>query len=385
MCMTIITTSHALKEFCDRLSKAKMITVDTEFIRDKTYWPRLCLIQAADDEGPAAIDVLAENIDLTPFYDLLHDPDIIKVMHAGRQDIEIFYHATGKIPAPLFDTQIAAMVCGYGDQVGYETLVRSIANGQLDKTSRFTDWARRPLTDRQLKYALEDVTYLRDIYRHLRDELEASGRAHWLEEEISILTTPDTYENPPEEAWQRVKTRSDKPKFLVILKELAAWREREAQKRNVPRNRVLRDETLQEIANLSPNDPTELSRSRSVSKDMANGRLGKEILDCVDKALSTPKDQWPRKEKRKRLPDNIGPTVELLKVLLKKTCAEEKVAPKLVANTKDLEQIAADDDAKVPAMKGWRREVFGENALKLKHGKLSLALKKNKVVLVEQG
>lgn len=383
--MTLITTTADLVTFCERLAGAEYITVDTEFMREKTYWPQLCLVQVAGPQDAAAIDPLAEGIDLTPLYALLTDPGIVKVFHAARQDVEIFYHLTGHIPAPLFDTQVAAMVCGFGDSVGYETLVTKLSNARIDKSSRFTDWSNRPLTDRQLTYALSDVTHLRPAYEKLKRRLARTGRAHWLEEEMAILTDPATYRLAPEDAWQRLKVRTNKPRFMAILGEIAAWREREAQRRDVPRSRILRDEMLLEIAAHGPTSVDDLARTRGLGRGVAEGRQGTELLAAVERGRATPEPLCPQAELRLELPPGLTPMVELLRVLLKMKCEDHHVASKLVASAADLEAIAAADDAVVPALSGWRRELFGEDALALKHGRLALAVVDKRVQLVPIG
>lgn len=374
--MNPITETKALAALCERLSSEDFVTVDTEFLRDKTYWPKLCLVQLAGDDEAQAVDPLAKGIDLAPLYELLADKKVLKVFHAARQDVEIFYHQAGKIPAPIFDTQVAAMVCGFGDSVGYETLVNKIARASIDKSSRFTDWARRPLTDKQLKYALSDVTHLRKIYRSLRDQLEKNDRLSWLDSEMDILTDPATYDLHPEEAWRRLKVRTRKPRFLAVLREIAAWREEEAQSRDLPRNRIIRDEGLLEIASHQPQTPEALERTRGLANGFSRSRAGEALLAAVKRGAAVPEDQAPTLEERPELPRGAGPTIELLKVLLKMKCEEHNVAQKLVASTADLEQIVLDDAADVPALKGWRREVFGEAALDLKHGRLGLAVAK---------
>ncbi len=383
--MTLIADSAALAGFCQRVGASSYITVDTEFMRDKTYYPQLCLVQVAGADEAAAIDGLAPGLDLGPLLALFARADLLKVFHAGRQDLEIFCIMTGRVPAPMFDTQVAAMVCGFGDSVGYDTLVQKLTGAQIDKSSRFTDWAVRPLTERQLKYSISDVTHLRKVYEKLAHSLTRSGRAGWLEEEMAVLANPSTYRVEPDEAWQRLKVRSPSPRFLAVLKELAAWREREAQKRDIPRNRMLRDEALLEIAAHHPTNVDELARTRGLSRGMAEGRMGEAILLAVKRGLEIPDDQCPRPEPRVELPRDIGPVVELLKVVLKLQCDAHNVASKLVATSADLELIAADDNAAVPALKGWRREVFGEAALKLKRGELALALEGKKLALIERG
>jgi ribonuclease D len=310
------------------------------------------------------------------------NPEVLKVFHAARQDVEIFYNLTGEIPKPLFDTQVAAMVCGFGDSVGYETLISRLAGARVDKSSRFTDWAQRPLTERQLVYALSDVTHLRPAYEKLKRRLARTGREHWLEEEIAVLTDPATYRVEPEEAWKRLKVRTDKPRFLAILKEISAWREREAQRKDLPRSRILRDEALLEIASHAPTSVDDLARTRGLGRSVAEGRWGTEMLAAVERGVAIPAEDCPTGEPRIELPPGLTPIVELLRVLLKMKCEDEQVASKLVANSGDLEAIAADDNAAVPALKGWRRELFGEAALALKHGRLALAIQDKRVKLV---
>jgi ribonuclease D len=381
--MLLIADSAQLAEFCARVSQADFITVDTEFMRERTYWPQLCLVQVAGPEEVAAIDPLATGIDLRPLLDLLYDEGILKVFHAARQDIEIFFHMTGRIPAPLFDTQVAAMVCGYGDSVSYETLAAQLAGARIDKSVRFTDWSARPLTERQISYALADVTHLRKVYAGLAKRLMASGRAHWLQEEMATLLEPGTYRLDPSEAWRRLKPRAgSKPRLLAILREVAAWREREAQRRDIPRNRVIRDETIMDIAAHAPSTVEDIARLRGLSKSLAEGRMGQDILVAVAKGAATPESEAPTLPPAIEMPGGLGPVVELLKVLLKMKCERQQVAQKLVASSSDLERIAADDDADVAAMHGWRREVFGEDALALKHGRLALTMKGKRIVIM---
>ncbi len=380
--MTLITTTRDLEAFCRDLAGADYITVDTEFLREKTYYPQLCLIQVAGPGGAVAIDPLAEGIDLGPLVAVLDDPGVLKVFHAARQDLEIFYQLTGKIPHPLVDTQVAAMVCGFGESVGYETLVTKLAGAHIDKSSRFTDWSQRPLTDRQLQYALSDVIHLRPAFEKLRKRLARTGREHWLEEEMAVLTDPRTYRVDPDTAWQRLKVRTTKPRFMAALKELAAWREREAQRRDLPRSRVLRDEALLEIAAHAPTSVEDLARTRGMGRGFAEGRQGQEVLAAVQRGLNLPESEWPRVEPREELPPGLAPVIELLRVLLKMKCDENHVASKLVASAADLEAIAADDEAEVPALAGWRRELFGDDALALKHGRIALAVVDRRVRIV---
>lgn len=370
--MPMIANTQELTAFCARLSSAPYITVDTEFMREKTYFPQLCLVQVAGPDEARAIDPLAPDIDLAPLFELLANPKVIKVFHAARQDIEIFLHLSGNVPTPLFDTQVAAMVCGFGDSVGYETLASQLAKARIDKSMRFTDWSLRPLTDKQVQYALADVTHLRVVYEKLLRKLERNGRLEWLSEEMGALSEPGTYRTNPEDAWRRLKPRSSSPKFLAVLKELAAWREREAQERDIPRQRMLRDETLMEIAAHHPADTNELGRTRGLGKGLVEGKMGIALLEAVKRGLALPEDQIPKPPERVELPRGLGPVVDLLKVLLKMKCDEHGVAQKLVANTADVEAIAASDDSDVPALHGWRRELFGEDALALKHGRLGL-------------
>lgn len=375
--MSLIADTTSLAAFCRRLEGAPYITVDTEFMREKTYWPQLCLVQVAGPEEACAIDPLAPGIDLAPLFDLMANESVLKVFHAARQDIEIFHHLSGAIPAPLFDTQVAAMVCGFGDAVSYETLASQLARARIDKSLRFTDWAQRPLTDRQLHYALSDVTHLRPAYEKLQKRLDRDGRSDWLAEEMALLTDPNTYQVVPEESWRRLKPRSSSPRFLMVLKELAAWREHEAQDRDLPRQRIIRDETLMEVAAHAPTTVEDLSRTRGLSKGSAEGRQGAAILDAVGRALAAPESTWPQPPERNELPRGLAPVADLLKVLLKLKCDQHDVAQKLVASTSDIEAIAADDEAPVAALHGWRRAIFGEDALKLKHGRIALALAEN--------
>jgi len=382
--MSIITDTKSLAEFCDRLSKSTYVTVDTEFMREKTYWPQLCLVQLASDGEALAVDALAEGLDLTPMLDLMADKSVLKVFHAARQDLEIFYKLMGSLPAPLFDTQVAAMVCGFGESVGYETLVNKLVGAQVDKSSRFTDWSQRPLTDKQVKYALDDVIHLRPIYEALEAKLAASNRHEWQEEELAKLIDEKIYKFPPREAWRRVKARAPKPRFLAVLREVTAWRETEAQKRDVPRNRVLRDEALVEIAYHTPKSVSELSRTRGLGKNMAEGSAGEKILKAVKSGLELPDDECPEVPRRPNLPRGIGPVTDLLKVLLKMKCEQQEVAQKLIAHNDHIEKIAAyGEKADVPALSGWRRQLFGQDALNLRDGKLALVINGQTLELVE--
>ena len=381
--MSLITETGELAQLCQRLSKEEFVTVDTEFLRDNTYWPRLCVVQLAGDNEAAAIDAIADGIDLSPLYELMSAPNVIKVFHAGRQDVEIFFHRAGAIPAPVFDTQIAAMVCGFGDSAGYETLVSKLANGRIDKSARFTDWSLRPLSRKQIDYAIADVTYLREVYRKLAQQLEQTGRSGWLSEEMATLTDPATYRLEPAESWRRLKIRSRSSQFLAILREIAAWRETKAQDRDVPRNRVVRDEALMEIAAHAPQTVDELARTRGLPRSVAEGRIGEEILAAVARARALPEGERPRAPEKYDIPRGLGPVIDLLKVLLKMKCEAGDVAQKLVATSAELERIAADDNADVRALKGWRREIFGEEALALKHGQIALTVEGRSLQAVE--
>ncbi|HET7594996.1 MAG TPA: ribonuclease D [Stellaceae bacterium] len=383
--MTLIDTSEALAAFCRRQAQAPYITVDTEFIRDKTYFPQLCLVQIAGPGEAAALDPLAPGMDLAPLFELMAAPGLLKVFHAARQDIEIFVNMAGAVPAPLFDTQVAAMVCGFGDSVSYETLAGKLAGAHIDKSSRFTDWSQRPLSERQLRYALTDVVPLRTVYEKLKARLEKSGRSSWLAEEMGTLTDPGTYRQDPAEAWRRFKVRSNNRKLLALVRELAAWRETAAQQRNLPRNRLLRDESLLEIAAHAPTSVGELGRTRGLGKNFAEGKLGGEILAAVGRVLATPESEYPVPPPRHEPPPGLGPLVDLLRVLLKLRCEENDVAQKLVADTEDLEKIAADDAAQVRALHGWRAELFGKDALDLKRGRLALTASGKRIKLVRLG
>jgi ribonuclease D len=381
--MEPITTSEELVAVCARMAKHRYVTVDTEFLRETTYYPLLCVAQMATADEAVVIDALAPGIDLTPFFDLLVDENVVKVFHAARQDIEIVWNMAGKIPHPIFDTQVAAMVLGYGDSISYDQLVQRITGDQLDKSHRFTDWTRRPLSDAQLVYAVSDVTHLRDVYLKLDEDLHKRGRANWVSAEMEILTSPDTYRADPERAWERLKSRVRKPKELAVLIEVAAWREREAQTRDVPRSRVLKDEVLADIAVQAPTSIERLGHLRSLPKGFERSRWGGEIVEAVKRGVERDPKTLPRMEGFRPAP-NGGATVELLKVLLRMTAERNAVAAKVIATVDELERIAADDEADVPALKGWRRELYGEKALALKHGRLALAIERGKVVAVDK-
>jgi ribonuclease D len=384
MSMSIITDTNGLANFCERLANSNYITVDTEFIREKTYWPQLCLIQLADQNEAFAVDALAKDIDLTPLLELMANKQVLKVFHAARQDLEIFYLLAGKLPQPLFDTQVAAMVCGFGESVGYETLVNRLVGEAIDKSSRYTDWSARPLTEKQLNYAISDVTYLRTVYELLETQLTESGRQEWVLEEMAKLTNETIYEAPPREAWLRIKTRNPKPRFLAILREVAAWRETEAKSKDIPRNRILRDEALIEIAHHAPGSVNELARTRGLSQRLAEGTAGQNILEAVETGKNIPDIDCPKLQRPPNLPRGIGPVSELLKVLLKMKCEEQDVAQPLIATGGDIEKISAyGEKADVAALKGWRRPLFGQDAINLRDGKLALVINNQKLELVE--
>ena len=381
--MAVIADNSSLKSFCERLSESSYITVDTEFMREKTYWPRLCLIQLANINEAAAIDTLAEGLNLTPLMNLLLEPGILKVFHAARQDFEIFFRLMGKLPTPVFDTQVAAMVCGFGDSAGYDTLVRKLLDQTIDKSSRFTDWGLRPLSERQIKYALEDVTHLRQIYVKLNEKLLKNKRHDWMDEELGNLKNKSNYTFDPDEAWRRVKFRTSNPRFLAILKKIAAWRELEAQTRDIPRNRIIRDESLVEIAHHAPKTIAELAKSRGFNHKNAEGPMGKAILKAVNDGLNVPNDDLPKVIRTPPLPKGIGPITDLLKVLLKLKSEEHDVAQKLIATVDDLEKIAAyGQKARVRSLNGWRQTVFGKDALKLRSGDLAMIIKEGKLELL---
>ena len=380
--MELISESGALAAFCARQRGVEFVTVDTEFMRERTYWPILCVVQVAGPDEAVAIDALAEGIDLAPLLGLLADEHTLKVFHAARQDLEIFFLMSGKVPHPVFDTQIAAMVCGFGDAVSYETLVKRLAGASLDKASRFTDWSQRPLTERQIRYALADVVHLRTVYEKLQQTLAKNGRAGWFAEEIAELVDPAIYRVEPVEAWRRfrIRGRADR-KFLGVLRAVAAWREAAAQQRDLPRGRIIRDEAVLEIAAHAPRTVEALARTRSLGRGVADGKLGGEIIDAVVQGLADPNPP-PAIPAKAEPPPGLGPLVELLRVLLKQRCEDFHVAQKLVASADDLEAIAADDRAPVPALSGWRRDVFGRDALALKHGELALTAGRNGIQLV---
>src|SRR5579872_1833320 len=381
--MQPITTTSELAAACRRMAAHPFVTIDTEFLRETTYYPLLCVAQMASPEEAVVIDALATGIDLAPFFALMENESVTKVFHAARQDIEIIWNMAETIPHPIVDTQVAAMVLGYGDSISYDQLVQRITGDTLDKSHRFTDWTRRPLSDAQITYALSDVTHLRDVYLALAADLEKRGRSSWVEAEMDVLTSPETYRAEPERAWERLKTRVRKPKELAVLIEVAAWREREAQTRDVPRSRVLKDDALADIAVQAPSTIERLGSLRSLPKGFERSRWGEAIVDAVKRGIARDPHTLPRLERFRSAPNGAA-TVELLKVLLRMTAERHGVAAKVIATVDELDRIAADDEADVPALKGWRRELFGDKALALKHGKLALAVEKSRVVTVEK-
>src|SRR5712671_503607 len=381
--MPTITTTKKLADACARLAQHPFVTVDTEFLRESTYYPKLCIAQMASMDEAVVIDALAEGMDLAPFFALMADEKVLKVFHAARQDIEICWHEAGIIPHPIVDTQVAAMVLGYGDSISYDQLVQRITGDNLDKSHRFTDWTRRPLSEAQLTYAVSDVTHLRDVYLTLCADLDKRNRTEWMSEEMKVLTSPTTYRFEPEHAWERLKTRVRKPKELAVLIEVAAWREREAQERDVPRGRVLKDDVIGDIAIQAPATIERLGNLRSLPRGFERSKWGEAIIEAVKRGLARDLKTLPKIERPKGAPNGQA-TVELLKVLLRMTAERHGVAAKVIATMDDLDRIAADDDAEVPALSGWRRELFGDKALALKHGRLALAVEHNRVVAVER-
>jgi ribonuclease D len=380
--MTLISRTDELKEACAKLGRAPFIAVDTEFMREQTFWPKLCLVQIAADGTEVLIDSQAPALDLTPLFDLMVNEKVVKVFHSARQDIEIVHHLAGVIPHPIFDTQVAAMVCGFGEAVSYSMLVKRLLNRNLDKTSRFTDWSRRPLSERQLTYALGDVIYLRDLYPKLKAQLDQSERASWLNEEMAVLTDPATYELHPEQAWKRLKMRIKTPKALAVLMELAAWREREAQTQDVPRARILKDEALYDIASQTPRSQDDLGSLRTLHNGFARSSRGRAVLEAVSRGLERDPKTIPPIERGEPMPPEAQAVVDLLRVLLKATAGRHGVAPKLIATSDELEEVARSDDMDVPVLRGWRKKLFGDAALALKRGELALAIKDGEVTVI---
>lgn len=380
--MSLITTNAALQAFCATLTDCPYITVDTEFMRERTYYAKLCLLQiSGPDREAVGVDVLAgeEDLDLAPVWELFANKNIVKVFHAARQDLEIVYQLSGTLPAPLFDTQIAAMVCGYGDQVGYEALVNDICKAKADKSSQFTDWTHRPLSQKQITYALNDVIFLKEIYESLKNRLDKKGRNDWVLEETQNLLDPALYQFPPRESWQRLKLRSPKPRDLAVLRELAAWREEEAQKKDVPRGRILKDETLLDLTYQKPRTEAELARIRGVSADMAKGKFGKLILDSMERGLAVPDQDCPAVAGKEPLPQRLTPVLEMLKMLLRIQASDHDVAARLIASSDELESYVKDPKSIPCLTHGWRHEVFGKHAEEMIAGKIALALKGGKI------
>jgi ribonuclease D len=383
--MKIVSTTDDLARACAEIAQHPFVTVDTEFLRETTFWPELCLLQMACPGDAYIVDVLAIGLRLDPFFELMSNPRVVKVFHAARQDIEIIFNLGGLIPNPIFDTQVAAMVCGYGDSISYDQLVYRITSERVDKSSRFTDWKRRPLSQKQLEYALADVTHLRDVYQSIKANLEEQGRSDWVAEEMDILTSRETYDLPPEQAWQRLKLRVRKPRELALMKLIAAWRENMARQHNVPRGRIIKDEAIYEICAHPPQSLSDLSELRGLARGFDKGRYGSEMLALVKTALAMPKSQLPELPQPRQAPEGTGAATEMLKVLLKLIVEKHGVAAKIIATVDDLERIAADDTADVPALKGWRRQLFGKAALKLKNGGLALGFNGKSVTLIELG
>lgn len=363
-----------MQEACSVLERSEFVAVDTEFLRETTYWPKLCLIQMACPGYDVIVDPLAEGLDLAPFFDLMTDKSVMKVFHAARQDVEIIYNLAGVIPCPLFDSQVAAMVCGFGDSISYDQLVQRITGHRVDKSSRFTDWTLRPLSERQLAYAAADVTHLRDVYIFLKANLEEQERTSWVAEEMAILTSANTYFVEPKDAWKRMKLRVRKPIELAIMMELAAWREAEAQRRDVPRGRIIKDDSIYEIAAQQPATTDALAKLRSIPRGFERSKTAEQILEAVNRALGIPKAKLPPVPRGRQSPEGSSAVVDLLKVLLKMASERHAVAAKVIATVDDLEQIACDDDADIPALKGWRRKLFGDAALAVKRGELALKI-----------
>jgi len=379
--MKLITTTDELAGYCKSLADAEYIAVDTEFMRERTYWPKLCVAQVAGPQEAAAIDALAEGMDLAPLDELMANPRVLKVFHAARQDLEIFYLRMNKVPGPLFDTQVAAMVCGHGEAASYESLATKLAKARIDKSSRFTDWSRRPLSERQITYAISDVTHLRVVYESLRRQLEKSGRLPWINEEMAVLNDPGTYRADPEHAWRRLKPRGASPRLLGTLKEVAAWRERTAQRIDIPRQRLLRDEQLLEIASHAPKTIEELALTRGLGRGFAEGWQGREIMEAIEKARSLPEAQLPTREKAPEQLRSPGAVVDLLRTLLRLKAEQAGVAARLVASADEIDRLAA-GKRDVHVLHGWRNEIFGKDAVALLEGRLALSLKGEQAQLI---
>lgn len=378
----LITQSADLAALCERLRREPFVTVDTEFMRERTYWPELCVVQLAGAQDVAVVDAEAPGMDLAPLGDLLADPAVVKVFHAARQDVEIFLLKFGAVPSPMFDTQIAAMVAGFGDQASYDSLVRALAGASIDKAHRFSDWSVRPLSTAQILYAAGDVTYLRQVYLRLREKLMAEGRLDWVAQEMDALLEPSTYITEPNEAWERLKPKSNNRRFLGVLRAAAAWREAEAQRINIPRGRLVKDETLLEVAATAPGTTDELARARGISEGFARGKSGVSLLAAIAEVKGLSEEQLPMPLEARRGAGASPALVALLKVLLAASAEAHNVAPKLLADTEDLERLASESEPDVRALTGWRREVFGEDALALKTGQLALGVAGRRVRLI---
>jgi ribonuclease D len=379
--MVIVTDNEALEKVCEGLSQTEFFAVDTEFLRESTYWSKLCLIQVAGGDVEAIIDPLAEGLDMRPFLSIMADTSITKVFHAARQDLEIFYRLMGQVPLPLFDSQIAAMAAGLGDSIGYDTLVQKMLKKSVDKGSRFTDWSRRPLSDKQLTYAIGDVTHLRDLYPLLIGRLHDRDRLSWVDEEMAGLINPGIYQFDPEDAWRRMKIRKYSPQWLAVMRLVTRWREREAQTRDKPRGRILKDDAIYELAQQAPRSVEALGRMRAIPRGFERSSMAQGLLAAINEAMSDPEKHAPEITRPPVMPSGLGPVVELLKVLLRIKAEELGVAPRLIANAADIERLAAFDDADIAALKGWRLEAFGKEALRLKNGELSLTLKGKRAII----
>jgi ribonuclease D len=379
---TLIADTDALTALCRRLSDEEFITVDTEFMRERTYYPELCVVQLGGEHEVAVVDAMADRIDLAALGELLANRAVLKVFHAARQDVEIFVQKYGAVPQPMYDTQIAAMVAGFGDQVGYDALVSGLTGGSIDKAHRFSDWAARPLSPAQIAYAAADVTWLRLVYRRLRARLEEEGRLAWVAEEMAILHEPATYRTDPETAWERLKLRGNNRRFLALVRVLAAWRELEAQRINIPRQRLLKDDTLMEIAAIAPTTPDALSRARGISRGFAEGRTGASLLEALAAPIALPEASLPALPKQRDSARPSAALVQLLKVLLTARCEENQVAPRLIASSDDIDRIALEDAPDVPALHGWRREVFGNDAIALREGRVALGAQGRRIRLI---
>jgi ribonuclease D len=382
--MNLITTTPALKIAMERFATAPFITVDTEFMRETTFWPILCLIQVAIPGEDYVIDPLAAGIDLAPFFELMGNKHVLKVFHAARQDVEIMVNRGGFVPMPMFDTQVAAMVCGFGEQVGYEQLVSRLTGGKIDKSSRFTDWAQRPLTEAQLEYAAADVTHLCDVYLALKAKLEEGGRTEWLADEMASLIAHETYDVAPEDAWSRVKGRFNKPMEVCIVQHVAAWREREARSRNVPRSRVLKDDAVFEIAQQQPKDAEALSKLRTIPKGWERSSSAGALVEAIQKALATPREELPKLPRHRPINESTSAAADILRVLLKLVCEREEVAARMIASNDDLNKLAElGETADIPALTGWRRDLFGDLALKLVSGQSALRFHERKLEMMD--